>query len=290
MQKSILPILLAAAVVLGGCSGLAFGGNETPTQTVTPAAVPTDEPTPTPVPQLAPGLTGQGVVDPFALGDGHAAVLDNTSYTMQENFTVRYANGTVVNGVTIRTQMASDSRFYLVQNGFGMNVRGSGGLSMWSNGERVLQARASNGNTSYTSPRGVTGEPVPPQEAIGALGTDSTHKEQIYELFGSVATRVTDREQRNGTTVYRVESTNVTNPTAFEGARWQNPRNFTMVARIDSTGLVRELRVNYTATVNDSTVRVHRRVRYTNLGNTTVKRPPWYDEAIANVSATTTAG
>ncbi len=290
MQKSIIAVLLAAAVVLGGCSGLAFGGDGTSTQTVTPAAVPTDEPTPTPVPQLAPGLTGQGVADAFALGDAHAAVLDNTSYTMQENFTVRYANGTVINRVTIRTQMASDSRFYVVQNGFGVNVRGSGGFSMWSNGERVLQSRTSNGNTSYTSPRGVNGEPVPPQEAIGTLGTDPTHKEQIYELFGSVETRVTDREQRNDTTVYHVEATNVTNPTEFEGVKRQNPRNFAMVAHIDSRGLVRELRANYTVTVNDSTVRVHRRVRYTNLGNTTVERPPWYDEAIGNVSATTVAG
>jgi hypothetical protein len=289
MQKSIVAVLLAAAVVLAGCSGV-FGGDESPTQTVTPAAVPTDEPTPTPVPQLAPGLTGEGVTDAFALGEAHVAALDDISYTMQENFTVRYANGTVLNRVTIRTQMVSDSRFYLVQNGFGMNVRGSGGLSMWSNGERVLQARTSNSNTSYTSPRSVNGEPVPPQEAIGTLGTDSTHKEQIYELFGSVETRVTDREQRNDTTVYWVEATNVTNPTAFEGARWQNPRNFTMVAHIDSTGLVREYRLNYTATVNDSTVRIHRRVDYTNLGNTTVERPPWYDEAIANVSTATTVG
>ena len=45
-------------------------------------------------------------------------------------------------------------------------------------------------------------------------------------------------------------------------------------------------RLNYTATLNDSTVRVSRQIRYTNVGDTTVERPTWYAEAIENTSTT----
>jgi hypothetical protein len=290
MRNSILPVVLAAAVVLAGCSGLALGGDETPTQTVTPAPVPTDEPTPTPMPQLAPGFSGEGVTDAFALGEAHVAALDDTSYTMKENFSVTYRNGTDYRQYGIVARLAAnDSRYYVSRRSSGPQIYSNRtvGYSVWANGTRVIRAQTVNGSTTYTVPRGADREPLPPNR----VGFAPTNREQIYGLFSSVETDVTDREQRNGTTVYRVEATNVTNPTAFERARWQSPRNFTMVAHIDSRGLVRQLRVNYTATVNDSTVRVHRRVRYMDLGNTTVERPPWYDEAIANVStATTTAG
>jgi hypothetical protein len=288
MQKSIPAVLLVAAVVLAGCNGLAFGGDETPARTVTPAAVPTDEPTPTPVPQLAPGLTGQGVTNAFALGEAHVAALDDISYTMQENFSVTYQNGTDYRQRGVVAQLAAnDSRYYVSRSTLGPQIYEDGTVvySVWSNGSRVIRAQRVNRSTTYSMPRGVDREPVRPRQLI-----NPANREQIYRLFGSVETRVTDREQRNGTMVYRVEATNVTNPTAFERFKRQNPENFSMVAHIDSEGLVREYRLNYTATVNGSPVRVNRRARYTNLGNTTVERPPWYDEAIANVStATTTA-
>jgi hypothetical protein len=289
MQKSISLMLLALAVVLAGCNGLAFGGDETPARTVTPAAVPTDEPTPTPVPQLAPGLTGQGVTDAFALGEAHVAALDEVSYTMQENFSVTYQNGTDYRQRGVVAQLAAnDSRYYVSRSTLGPQIYEDGTVvySAWSNGSRVISAQRVNGSTTYNVPRGVGREPLSPEQLSYGL----TNREQVYRFFSSVETRVTDREQRNGTTVYRVEATNVTNPTAFEGVKRQNPENLTLVAHIDSAGLVREYRLNYTATVNGSPVRVSRRARYTNLGNTTVDRPPWYDEAIANVStATTTA-
>jgi hypothetical protein len=287
MRRSALPVLLALAIVLAGCNGLALGGGETPAPTVTPAPVPTDEPTPTPVPQLAPGLTGEGVVDAFALAEAHSSVLDNTSYTRYVNSTVRYVNGTVYNQFTSRAQYAAnDSRFYTMQNGFGVAVRGSGGLSRWSNGERVIVAETRNNSTSYTVRRNVNGEPIPPQEL-----SFGTNEEQIASIFSSVETRIAGRMTRNGTTLYRVVATNVTNRGAFGNAMWQSPRNITLRALISSQGFVREYRLNYTATLDNSTVRVHRRVRYTALGNTTVERPPWYDEAIENVStATQTTG
>lgn len=279
MRRWILSALVALAVILAGCNSLALGGDKTPTSTVTPADVPTDEPTSTPVPQLAPGLTGKGVTDAFALAEAHTAVLDNTSYTRHNSGRTQYVNGTIFRQSTGRSQYtADDSWLYTIQNGFDMN--GNGSLSGWSNGERVIIARMSNNTTSYNIPRNHDGEPIPPR--VLSFGTRG---ERIALLFSTVETRVTNRTTRNGTTLYRVETINVTNQAAFEVG--QNPRNVTFWALISSQGVVREYRLHYTATLNNSTARIHRHVRYTDIGNTTVERPPWYDEAIENTSTTT---
>lgn len=277
MRRSFFVVLLSLSLVLAGCNGIALGEDETPPPRFTPAAVPTDAPTPMPVPQLAPGLMGTGITDAFALAEAHTAVLNDTSYTFYENSTVRYMNGTIYNQFTTHVQFAAnDSRFYSVQNGSSIDVRGRDGISFWSNGERVIVAQTSNNNTSYG---------VLPQESFSGPSV-----EQIYVLFSSVETRVAGRETRNGTTLYRVVATNVTNPTVFE-SDWQNPRNVSLQALISSQGLVPEYRLNYTATLNGEPVRINQQVRYTDLGNTTVERPPWYDEAIENVStATPTTG
>ena len=247
--------------------------------------MPTDEPTPTPVPRLAPGLTGQGVTDPFALGEAHASALDDTSYVLREDFSVEYANGTVYNrGTTHARLAANDSRYYVRQNASGLLFGGGAfARAIWSNGERVLVADMANGSTSYDSPRNVEGESVPPREA---LTIDPTKRQQLYAYLGSVETRVTRTETQNGTMLYRVESTEVTNPAAFEN-QWTDPRNLSLVAFVDSRGLVHGFRLDYGAALNGTPVDVHREIRYTNLGNTTVERPPWYDEAIGNVSTAT---
>ncbi|WP_228842422.1 hypothetical protein [Halococcus agarilyticus] len=192
---------------------------------------------------------------------------------------MRYANGTVYDHDTIRTQHAANgSPIYKTVNTSGRSAYGPGDFSVWSNGQRVLVARTSNDTTSYAARR-------------RGYFRRGTHDEFVAGPLSSVETRVVARGQRNGRDVYRVVATEVTNPAMFESL-WRNPRNVTLRAVIDSRGLVREYRLRYGATLNGVPVRVHDRVRYTDLGNTIVERPAWYDEAIANVStaAPTTVG
>ena len=284
MRRSVAAALLALSVVLAGCNGLVLGGDGTPEETLTPVDVPTDDPTPTPVSQLAPGLTGEGVTDAFALGDAHASVLDDTSYTMVENSTVVYSNGSIYSRWTTDARLAAnDSRYYVVQNGsVGKSVDGTDTyrMALWSDGERALLAEERNNDTSYRSPRSPEGESVPPVEA---LGPDPTNREAIYAHFGAVETRVVNRTTRNDAMLYRVEATEMTSSVAFERV-WRNPRNLSMTALVDSQGLVHEYRLHYTATLNGDTIEVTRRVRYTALGDTTVERPSWYDEAVENAT------
>lgn len=168
MHRSILPVLLTFSLVLAGCNGVVFGGNETPPPTLTPANVPTDRPTPTPVPQLVPGLTGKGVTDAFALANAHAAILDNTSYSMRGNYTVVYSNGTKFNhGRTDAQLAANDSRYYVIQNISGLSFNGSAfSRATWSNGKHVLVAETTNNSTLHNSPRSAEGELVSPEIAL----------------------------------------------------------------------------------------------------------------------------
>lgn len=298
MKRSISVLLVALALVFAGCNGLLPGGDSTPTETVTPVAVPTDKPTSTPVSQLAPGLTRQGVTDVFALGEAHASVLGGTSFTAHRENTIRYSNGTVYRRFEIDGQLAAtEPRYSITLNQSGAVLKGHRtSRQIWSDGERVLVAKYLVGNTSYRVPRDLTGEPIPldglPQRF---LGVDLTSPQPIYTLFGVFETRVVDETTRNGTTLYEVAAVNVTRPDRLGTAVVSNPRNFSFRALISPEGLVREYRLRYTATLadqrnlstNGETVTVRHTVRYIRLGNTTIERPPWYDDAIANVSTPT---
>jgi hypothetical protein len=285
-RSTVAVLVLVLAVVLAGC-GMPFTGGDggTTSPSVTPAPVPTDEPTPTPVPQLAPGLDGTGVTDPFALAEAHASVLDGTAYTVQTNVTVRYANGTVYTQQSTDSQLAANrTRYYVVNEVAGARIGGGqAGTSLYSDGERVFVARTSAGRTTYRIARGVDREPAPPGELLSG---DEAGDERIYSLFTAVETRIADETSRNGTTRYRIVGANVTGE-ADPGSRYGDPRNVTAHATIDSRGLVNEYRLRYEGAVDGANVTVVRRARYIDVGSTTVERPPWYEAAIRNVTTAT---
>lgn len=285
--RSGLIVLLIFSVALAGCSSFLPGGSETPADTVTPANVPTNQPTATPVPQLAPGLTGNGVSDADALGAAHAAVLENTSYTLVENSSVRYRNGTPYHRSNKTVKLAANgSRYYVIGNGTGVQFDGSTFYSSaWSNGTQALTAQGYDDNISYDGTFDLGGRTFPIQKT----GVRPTNHQRLSTLFNSVETRVIARERRNGTTFYRVAAINVTSTLPFE-QEWNHPRNIAFRASISPRGLVREYSVEYTATLHNDSVRIRDHVRYIALDNTTIERPPWYDDAITNVSTPAPTG
>ena len=287
MERSTVTILVFVSLMpVAGC-GMPFsdGNGGTTAPTVTPAPVPTDEPTPTAVPQLAPGLTSEGVTDPFALAEAHASVLDGTAYTVRTNLTVRHANGSIYMRQSTDALLAANRTRYSVVGDFA-GARIGGGqatVATYSNGERVFEARTTANNTSYHVVRVPERESASPR---GILPEGLVGDEQIYSLFTAVETRVLDETTRNGTTRYRIVGANVSGE-ADLGSRYGDPRNVTARATIDSRGLVREYRLRYEGTVSGTNVTVVRRVRYTNVGSTTVERPPWYEVAVRNATTTT---
>jgi hypothetical protein len=283
VRSTRLGAVLVLAIVLAGCNGLVLGGDGTPTQTITPAAVPTDEPTSTPLPELAPGLTGDGVVAPFTLGDAHASVLDGSSYTLHENVSVVYRSGMIYSSGTAETRITTDAGRYAVVR-TGSQTRASFPVieeRFWSNGNRTFSVRTSTDERTYAIARGGDG-PLPIRRVVAA---DPNNSERIATLFGAMETQVVGQTVRNGTQLYRVRGSNLTSAFALDG-EWKNPHNAVLVALVDPRGFVNEYHLNYTASIDGDPVRISRRVRYTDVGSTAVERPSWYEAAVRNATTT----
>jgi hypothetical protein len=279
MSQTInLRLCLVVLLLLSGCN--AFSGGETAeTPLVTPADVPTEEPRS--VRGFAPGLTRQGVVDPIALGRAHEAVLSNTSYTVLSKRTVRYTNGTVRMRETTTTQVVTPAeRYYMIREQSSETIDDVNYTSIkeahWSDGTRVLVAKSQQNNTTYKK-----------YESSDRFYYISVFQRgrRFFDLFYAIDTHIASHTTRNGTTLYRLASTEIIQTDHLPGIGYvyKKPRNFTFHAVIDSRGLVHEYRLAYTVTLTETNqptpVRIVKTVRYTRIGNTTVERPPWYHKA-----------
>ncbi|WP_438268366.1 DUF7537 family lipoprotein [Halocatena marina] len=274
-QNLGLRLCLVVLLCLSGCN--AFNGGNTETASITPAGVPTDDPNATR--GLAPGLTNHGVVDSIALGDAHEAVLSNTSFTIHGKTTVKYSNGTLRRRIkTTSSLVPSQNRYYRKYNLYNPNRSGSNSIvlnrSTWAEDGQVLTATySSKTNTTTYKNRSSFGYMKFPRG------------EQYYTLFQAVDTKVINHTTNNGTTLYRLTSTEIADPTQLD---WHESgmkkfRNLTFHAVIDSRGVVHEYRLAYTATLTETnpstSVRVVSTTRYTKMGSTTVDRPSWYAKA-----------
>jgi hypothetical protein len=280
MVRVALAVLLL--VVLAGCSGLAADRPPEPTATVTPVPVPDDGADAPSVSLLAPGLTRDGVVDPLALANAHAAVVGNRSHVLYARWTVRAANGTVRGEVVQRTAVEPGGAFRA-----NVSVRGRTGIVadrpttavFWSDGEELVERARANGTTRYLY--------IPADEYSGGNGFYNSLRRpkpwrDIYALFASIETRVASTQAGPGGdgTVYLLEGTRLADPTLFAAATdTTDPRNVTFTAAVDDDGLVRGQRLTYTATAGGETVEVTRVVRYSRFGEVRVERPEWYQRA-----------
>ena len=209
MRRKIGIVLIAALVILAGCSGLFVGDrgdSERSTSTVTPMAVPTDEPTPTPTPQLAPGLTQQGIVDRSALLSAHDSYLQNRSFTLHTNQAALASNGTLYSGFQSTLQVGppetgvyytGNATYPLNKTDTGYNFSGNRSPILhresWSTGDHYFQKQTfTNETTIYAQQRGE-----------GQL-RGGYYLNHTIESFGANNTSV-QRQQRNGSTYYLVQ-------------------------------------------------------------------------------------
>lgn len=279
MRAATPATLVALLAVLAGCGGAAAGPGA-PDVTLTPAPVPTDDPTAV----TAPGLAPEGVVDPTALARAHVAALAHTSYTLHANQTVRDPNGTLRWRNVRTTRVAADRRRASVVHA----VRGprarllgdeGGRAAFYTDGERLLRAVTVNGTTSY----GV--EPATRYDGNWKPWTYVWRSpgggvwRDVVPLLGALETRVRPTA-RDGERIYRVTATSVDAEAFAAAERVVDPRGVSFVAVVDERGVVRAYRLAYEATLDGERIVVTRRVGYTDLGETTVRRPSWYDEAL----------
>lgn len=291
-------VLLACALLLAGCSGFSGGGSEAGigadgvgaegkesdggVADVTPAPVPPVETEG----QLAPGLTEAGVESPSALAVAHNTVLRNRSFTMRTNRTTTYANGSFRGRTIELAQVAPD------EAAFGATYRVEGvpvtsrtdefpvvRSERWFDGRRALIASTyTNSTTRYYRQSADAGS-----LALRSLVDDGG---RYARLLDGAETRVVGRIERDGETVYRLAATDLS--AVLAQVPWvESVRDTSFDALVSSRGFVRAYRLSYTATIeHGSTLRVTESTRYTALGETTVSRPSWYDEALNRTNAT----
>jgi len=275
---------LCVLVVLAGCNGLAGGGDSDQEVTVTPAPIPETGP------QFPPGVTAEGVTDPTVLASAHRSQLEETSFTKWINRTVRYPNGTVYQQSNRTIHIAADDRLRgrterdrrrsLIEPPWWTR------WELWIGQERRMTAATYlNGTMVYqkrSGERGISRESVTRIDGMW-LGESP---------FEEGETRIVGNTTRNGITHYRIE---IAEPAALplvpleESVRKANDTlqaasNGTAI--IDTTGVIRMVRLRFPlATADGQRVSVVHTIRFTDIGSTTVERPPWYSEAVKAIDA-----
>lgn len=221
--------------------------------------------------EYPPGVSEEGITDPLELVNAHRETLENTSYTISTSATYHRPNGTLFSQTYTATRVAPGAESFSVATTQTMRnaTRPLGiqhyDIEVWANETDALVARDfRDGNASYqrTSRASAPFEP-------------NAQWELLYAAFGSGDATLVGQVERNGTTLYKIASQpsegSVTNEFGYE-----------YTALVDSQGVVRTVQMTQRSTIDGRPVVVSRTVRVSELGNTTVERPSWHQEAVEN--------
>jgi len=276
-------LCVVCLVVLAGCSGLggdAVDRGATPTETVTPVPVPAADPD---VARTS-GIDDSGVSDPTALASAHDERLENRSYTLVSNQTVRYENGSVRSRYRMELRLARNRTYASsVRTGGpeGPKLLGEPPAvsAFWSDGETYVRAFGESDpiyNQFSPTDSGVGTWRF--WASTGAFDVFATPTRVIERSFEAVPTRTEASRPVGGVERYRLVDAG--GPDAELPFPEADPaRNVTLLAVVDRTGLVRRLELEYSGRIDGNSVAVTRRISYVDVGATDVDRPEWFDRA-----------
>lgn len=272
-RRLIVCLLLTTA----GCNAPGGDAGEA-TRTVTPAPVPMET-------TLAPGLSDEGVVNARALADAHVGVLAESAYRLTANRTVRDANGTLREQLTLEMALAADRTYRAETATAGPDApvflgRPPANATFWSNGSTYVRKLTRDGQTTYNQFTPVDGAGTWQYWArtVPFGGQQGSPRAFLSQTFRAVETTVVGRTDANGTTAYLLVG-NATTEQLDAGV--DDPQNVSLTATVTENGLVRSLSLRYVGTIDGDQVVVTRTIAYRDVGATTVERPDWFDQAVA---------
>jgi hypothetical protein len=278
-------LLLAVVVVLAGCGSVDPGsGGDAATSTLTPAPVPEERGTDGGR-LLAPGLSTRGVFDADALVEAHRAALTDTGFALERYRSVVRPDAPAavrtLNTVGIQSTVAPNASAYrftrLERSSREWPIAGTYALiGVWYSEPVVRNRFVNDGRVEryWGQNRAASGGPV----------RDPTQSGSVRSDLAAVDLRVVGNESANGTTVYRLRGSRIGDPDELVfPPLLSEPRNTSMVARIDERGVVRSYALSFDATFVGDRIRV-RRTHRVEVGNVTVGKPGWLSEANASVS------
>ncbi|WP_135825349.1 hypothetical protein [Halorussus ruber] len=264
--------LLVGLLVLGWV-GSAVPASSTTASVSSPSIAPAQEnaTTDSDATDLPPGVNESGITDPLALVEAHQRTLENVSYTLSTSMTYRRPNGTLVGqGYTV-TQVAPGANSY-----YAVSTQTVENDTRWFVGERYDLAVWANETDS------VSARKVPDEETTyhwtsrERAGFEPTSQwELLYAAFGDGGGEVVGQVERDGTTLTKIVSTPSDEETPVR-------LQYTFTVLVDSQGVVHSMQTLHRTIFEDRPVVVSRTIQVSEMGNTTVERPAWYQRAVEN--------
>lgn len=258
MQRPGGLLLVVVLVVLAGCN---VGGVDDGRSPVTPAAVPSDEP------RATPNTADAGTVE--TLLAGHERALAGRSFTVElvlETNTTEagsFRERQVVRRATVDGDRRLDRQSV---TWFAPDGSGDPDVSVqYVEGDDHVTRRVDDGTVAYD-----VSAPLWSPASDQATAT-------VRQLLAGGDLRV-DRVRTTYGTRLVVET--ITPP-----AGWNTTRFYARLV-VDDAGLVEQFDASYVRRVSGATVAVETSVDFDDVGETTVERPSWYDDARDATNAT----
>lgn len=239
-----------------------------------------------------PGLSRDGVTGPRTLSVGHVDQLRDRSFTIGSTKTVHAADGRLLSSLSLKVHIASSRGFRvsIVTDGpAGQPLFGepTASVELWSDRETYLRRVEAGGETRH--------------EVFGAGATVSdwyywsnvvpfdgppyATLEFYRDLFELVPVAVTgqggDEEAPYVLTAvdHRIDEA----PMLFDMLDLDSTiRDLEAVGLVSAEGLIPSLRLSYEGLRREAPATVQWSIGYRNLGATSVERPAWADQALAD--------
>lgn len=265
--------ILLLGVVLAATGGFALVGSPDPAGASTDSPVtpvsPATEPPPLPPAGdgAPPGVGDDGITDLDALAAAHTAAVGERSHTIwydrsqprdldpnktrvQDDIDLTAEDGRYL---VLKSEVDADNETYL-----GGVYRGDGVIY--------------TANWNETADRHDQVLRVDRRNVL--VPTPYDLRENLVERYLSTpTTNVTGTTRRDEVTVYRVVGRG-----APDSPQFRDARNYSVVALVDSRGLVHDVTVHYTEVLSDRSYQVTVEVTYGRIGDTTVDPPLWFEQ------------
>jgi hypothetical protein len=222
-----------------------------------------------------PGVGSDGVTDLTALAAAHDRALGDRSYTLWLD-TYRPRNGEPGASRTQHdTDITVEGDRYLVAE----SIEGA-------DGRRLVRTIYYDGTDWYVDDRSAGDSTV---RWIDGTGNTSVQPDPrtlretlVTRHLATPTTEVTERVQRDGTARYRIEGEG--RPRSFAA---EKVYNYSVVAFVDETGLVRDATVGFTVVTLEGSYRLRFEWTYGRIDATTVTRPEWSERALSPTRSVT---
>jgi hypothetical protein len=256
MDRPLVALALACAVVLAGC-----GGGPTGTPTPTDGGTPTDTPTPSAADVgFPPGVSEDGVTDVDALLAAHADALESQSATVAVDV-VLSVDGQGSNTSFVGEVTPGDDRGLLTV------TAADGAATYYTEGDTTYRRLEEGGQTKYDTTDGVSAIPDRPRFGADARARDALSAAN-WTVDGVVA--------RDGERLIRLAATDVRTP---EGVNTSGGTTVSTsgYALVTPDGVVRHVEVSTRVEESDRTVVYGISVDVSAIGTTETERPDWVD-------------